>query len=88
MFMDVETGLKLLDSSPQLAVLGVLWYVAVKKIAKYDEHIEKCGEIPKQHILDELKGIGSWVEKVDGRLVKTEQQLNILVGRQQERDRK
>lgn len=87
MIPDFDAGMRLIESSPQLAVLGVLWYVARTKVSKYDEHLENCAHIPKEQLVKTLENLGHWVEKVDGRLVETERQLNVLIGRQIERDK-
>lgn len=84
--MDFPAIIDLVKETPELAVLGMLWYFARGKVKEYDEHLKTCNEIPKAVLLDRLNDLCERIDRHIDEQSKMSKQVNILVGRQMERD--
>lgn len=78
--------LELLQKSPQIVIGAVLVFGALR-FREYDKHLRECNESPKKTIVEKLNELAVDVRHLTANQEQMSKQVNILVGRQIERDR-
>jgi hypothetical protein len=74
------------QKAPQVVIGGVLVMVWLK-LRTFQKHIEECDKTPKKTIVEKLDSLTETVKHLAANQEGMSTQLNILVGRQIERDK-
>lgn len=77
---------EIFQKAPQLVIGGVLVFAALK-FRRYDKHLKECEETPKKTIVEKIDALSTSVGHLATNQEEMGKQLNILVGRQIERDK-
>ena len=87
MAMDLSVIVEMAKAAPALSLCGGAIWFARTRMQAYDEHLRECGKIPKESIIDRIDEVSSDVKTLHVEMREMGKGLQLLVGRQMERDR-